>query len=293
MTALLLGVDGGGTLCRARLSDHTGRVLGEGLGGPANIRFGLEESFEAARSAAMQCLSAAGLAGTRLERTIACLGFAGAGEPVLLAAAQNHAHPYRDTVVTTDAHIACVGAHHGKDGGAIIAGTGSCGWAVIGEKQHRIGGWGFPISDEGSGAWLGCETIRRVLWAEDGRIPSSALLTAIAQRFRNDPHLMVAWMTQAKPRDFASLAPVVVEHAVRGDAVGRELLTLAAEHIAALARRLIALGAPRVALVGGLAPHLAPLLAPDVAPFLVAPAGDALDGALHLARQRARDLGLV
>ena len=46
-TILLLGVDGGGTRCRARLATPAGDVLGEGAGGPANIRFGLEESFAA------------------------------------------------------------------------------------------------------------------------------------------------------------------------------------------------------------------------------------------------------
>ncbi|MFD1331301.1 N-acetylglucosamine kinase, partial [Methylopila musalis] len=34
-SALFLGVDGGGTRCRARLADAGGRVLGEGLSGPA------------------------------------------------------------------------------------------------------------------------------------------------------------------------------------------------------------------------------------------------------------------
>ena len=38
--ALLLGVDGGGTRCRARLSDPAGAKLGEATAGPANIRLG-------------------------------------------------------------------------------------------------------------------------------------------------------------------------------------------------------------------------------------------------------------
>ena len=42
---LLLGVDGGGTWCRARLADTAGKILGEGLAGPANIRLGLQESL--------------------------------------------------------------------------------------------------------------------------------------------------------------------------------------------------------------------------------------------------------
>ena len=44
---LFLGVDGGGTQCRARLADRAGRILGEGIAGPANIRLGLEASLAA------------------------------------------------------------------------------------------------------------------------------------------------------------------------------------------------------------------------------------------------------
>ena len=40
MTDLFIGVDAGGTRCRARLVDQAGTVLGEGQGGPANIRLG-------------------------------------------------------------------------------------------------------------------------------------------------------------------------------------------------------------------------------------------------------------
>ena len=39
MTDLLfLGIDGGGTKCRARLRNAQGDLLGEGTGGPSNIR---------------------------------------------------------------------------------------------------------------------------------------------------------------------------------------------------------------------------------------------------------------
>ncbi len=290
---LLLGVDGGGTLCRARLADASGRVLGEGAGGPANLRFGLEESFEAARTAAMQCLGAADLSSTALERTVACLGFAGAGEPALLAAAQNHAHPYRDMTVTTDAHIACIGAHGAGDGGVVVIGTGSCGWAIVGGEQLRAGGWGFPFSDEGSGAWLGAEAARRVLWAHDGRSPWTEVLRALFARFQSDPHLIVGWMTQAKPRDFASFAPLVVDHAARGDTTAKELMQRAAGHIDSLARRLLAAGAPALALVGGLAAALAPYLPQETRRRLINPQRDALDGALHLASAHARLIGSV
>jgi glucosamine kinase len=36
-----IGIDGGGTKCRARLKNRAGKILGEGLGGASNIRLGL------------------------------------------------------------------------------------------------------------------------------------------------------------------------------------------------------------------------------------------------------------
>ena len=51
---LFLGVDGGGTRCRARLADAAGHILGEGTAGPANIRLGIEAAFASVIDAASQ-----------------------------------------------------------------------------------------------------------------------------------------------------------------------------------------------------------------------------------------------
>ena len=85
---LFLGVDGGGTQCRARFADRAGRVLGEGIAGPANIRLGLEASLAAVLNAARQCLVEAGLSAEAWDRTTACLALAGATEPAELTAAR-------------------------------------------------------------------------------------------------------------------------------------------------------------------------------------------------------------
>lgn len=285
--ALLLGIDGGGTQCRARLCDATGAKLGEATAGPANIRFGLERSFSAILQATTECLVQAGLSSKDSSRITACLALAGASEPKHLAAAQDYPHPFRRAMVTTDAHAACVGAHGGRDGGIIIAGTGSIGWAERKGLHYRVGGWGWPISDEGSGAWLGHEALRRVLWAYDGRIDWSPLLRALFARFEQDPHAILQWTINASPRDLGSLAPLIVKHTAQNDRVGRELMRMAASHIDALAERLIAVGTQRLSLLGGLAQHVAPWLSPDTKSHLVAPRGGALDGALQLARQAA------
>jgi glucosamine kinase len=284
---LLLGVDGGGTQCRARLCTSSGVMLGAGAAGPANIRSGLRDALAAVMEAAWRSFQGAGLSSADLRRTVACLALAGASEPSHRAAAQKHVFPFARTIITTDAQAACMGAHRGRDGGIIVVGTGSIGWAELAGRQYRVGGWGLPISDEGSGAWLGCEVLRRALWAHDGRISWTGLLRRASAQFQGDPHAVVRWTSSASPRDFGAFAPLVIEHARNGDTVALELMNLAGGHIDALAARLIGFGAPRLALAGGLAASIEPWLSPATRKYLVSPAGDALDGALQLARAAA------
>jgi glucosamine kinase len=290
---LLLGIDGGGTRCRARLCTHAGKMLGEAVTGPANLRLGVGVSFSAVVEAARQCLDRAGLPEANIARIVACLALAGASEPGHLAAAQSQRHPFRKAVVTTDAHAACVGAHGERDGGVIVAGTGTVAWAAIKGKTYRVGGWGLPVSDEGSGAWIGSEAVRRVLWAHDGLIAWTPMLRSVFADFADDPHAIVGWIATASPRDFGSFAPRIADYANNGDAVAIELMQMAAAHIDGLAARLIALGAPSLALVGGFAAALRPWLEAATNTHLIEPAGDALQGALTLARSAAESLQRV
>lgn len=287
---LLLGVDGGGTRCRARLARVCGTVLAEAVTGPANLRLGLERSFTSVIDAAGQCLRAAALSERNVSRMVACLALAGASEPDHAAAAQRRPHPFRQLVLTTDAHAACLGAHGGREGGIIIAGTGTIGWSIVHGKIRRTGGWGLPISDEGSGAWLGGELLRRVLWAHDGRVPWTPLLRSVFADFRDVPHAIAAWAAGAQPGELGAYAPRIVAHAAERDAAAVELMLLAARHIDALAARLVDGGADRLSLMGGLAPSLRPWLSPATQTVLVEPAGDALTGALALARSVAGEL---
>ena len=284
---LFLAVDGGGTGCRARLCDAAGTRLGEAQGGPANIRFGIGQAFASVLDATLACLEQARLTPADLPRITACLALAGATEPAELAAARMQQQAFGKAILTADAHAACVGAHNGADGGVVIVGTGSIGWAVLQGRQHRVGGWGPQVSDEGSGTWIGCEALRRVLAAHDGRIAWTPFLRAAFERYQADPHAIVQWAAQASPREFGTLAPLAVEHASRHDEVALDILRLAAGHVDALAGRLIALGVPRLSLTGGLAPHVEGLLPADTRRRLVPPLGDPLDGALILARAAA------
>jgi glucosamine kinase len=200
------------------------------------------------------------------------------------------AHPFQRVVMTTDAHAACIGAHGGRDGGIIITGTGTIGWAMVQGKIYRIGGWGLPISDEGSGAWLGTELLRRVLWARDGRMPWTPLLSSVFVDFGEDAHAILDWTAQVQPGDLGAYAPRIVAYAAERDAAAIELMSLAAKHIDGLAARLVDCGADRLSLMGGFASSLRPWLSPPTQSHLVEPEGDALMGALTLARRAAGEL---
>jgi len=285
--ALFIGVDGGGTGCRARLEDMEGRLLGTGIAGPAALRIGVEPALAEVEKACRAAIEEAGLAVDALGSVHAAIGLAGVGRKGLMERLLQRPHPFRSVVYAHDATIACIGAHADRDGGIVIVGTGSVGFAVVGEREVRVGGYGFPISDEGSGADLGLHAIRLALRAYDDRSVGSNLTRDVMARFRNDPFEAVAWMDQATATDYATFAPLVMRHADAGDPVARRIVRDAAEQIDELVRRLVECGAARVALLGGLASSMQPWLAPDVQRRLVPVEGDAVDGALRLARRAA------
>ncbi len=287
MTRLLIGVDGGGTGCRARIEDTEGCVLGTGIAGPAAVRLGLDRSLAAVTTACRAALAEASLPEDALASIDAGVGLAGIGRKGVLEELIKQPHPFRSVVYVNDAQIACLGAHGGRDGGIVICGTGSIGYALVNGTEVRVGGFGFPISDEGSGADLGLQAIRVALRTTDGRALPSSFSREVMARFGNDPLEAVAWMDKASATDYATFAPLVMRYAGDGESTARRIVREAAEHVDELVRRLVEAGAARVALLGGLATAMEPWLAPDVQRRLVPIEGDAIAGALHLARGAA------
>src|SRR5262249_4402259 len=108
--------------------------------------------------------------------------------------------------------------------------------------------------------------------------------------FSNNPHAIVGRTASASPREFGTFAPRVADYAHKDDPAAVELMQAAAAHIDALAARLIALGAPQLAVMGGFGAALQPWLAQQTPSQLIPPAGDAVQGALTLARAAAQSL---
>ena len=285
---LYLGVDGGGTRCRARLETADRRVLGQGVSGPASMRFGIQAASASILGAAREALAQAGLTEEALGRIYAGVGLAGTGHIGARQALETWQHPFAKAWFEGDGYLAWLGAFGGDEGGIVVCGTGSIGITYKGETI-RVGGYGFPVSDEGSGAHIGLNAIRYSLRTLDGRAKQTAFAQEVLARFSSDPAVVIRWSETASPTDYAAFAAVVIKHAAAGEPAATNLLRDAAVHIAGLAEAVLERGAPRVALVGGLVEFIRPYIPAATAARITEPQADAMAGGIMLAKTRAAE----
>jgi glucosamine kinase len=278
-----LGIDAGGSNCRARLIDAAGTVIGHGKSGTANARIGIEALYETLLETADQAVAEAGLSVKQRRAVHAGMGIAGITRPGVREALAELDFGFASVAYSTDAAIANLGAHGGQDGAILIIGTGSAALLRIDGEEFTIGGYGFPISDEGSGAALGLSAMRHALRALDGRTRKTPLSVAVTERFGHDTAQAIAWMDTATPRDYGTFAPLVMDYAEADDVIARSIVENAAGHIERFIEAIFERGATRCTLVGGLAPRMSPWLRSRTVERLSAPLGDSLDGALRLA----------
>src|SRR3954452_10712628 len=281
-----LGIDGGGTRCRARIEDENGRVLGEASAGPATTRIGVDKVWRSILEASEAAAAQGGLTRedfAQMHAGIAVAGFYRRGAEAALKAST---HPFAAVNFISDGLAACLGAHSGANGAIVVAGTGSVGVGLLEGREIRLAGYGFPVSDEGSGADIGLQVVRLALRAADRRHELTPLLSEVLAAFDDDPHQAVAWSEEASPADYAAFAPIVLRHAGGGDATGRHIVERAADAIGELLELFLARGIERLSLVGGLANALTPWLTPDLRARLKRPDADAAAGALLVARGR-------
>lgn len=276
---LFLGIDGGGTGCRAAVADVSGRILGTANGGPANIASDPDTAAQNILAAAIAAVSdAVGPASVaeNLPNLTAVLGLAGANIPEYVTRLAARL-PFKARI-ETDAVIAVKGALHDGDGVIAALGTGSVFASQRAGKLRHIGGWGFVLGDEGSGAWLGRALLAQTLRAADGFVPLTPLLQEITDEMggRNG---IVAFGFTARPSDFAAFAPRITAST---DPAALALLAMAEHEIGAAIALLQADAPVPLVFLGG----LGQIFAPRFTRWEIgAPLGNGLDGALWLARQ--------
>lgn len=273
----LLGVDGGGTGCRAAVADATGRVLGSATAGPANIL----SDPEGARANILAAVETA-LAGTGIDigALHAVLGLAGANVPAA-AARMTAALPFASTRITSDAVTASRGALGLADGVVATLGTGSVFSAQRGGQVTVIGGWGLVLGDEGSGGWLGRALMSRALLAVDGMVDMTPLLAEVLDEAGGGPALVEA-ARAARPVDFARLAPrITAAH----DPAAAAVLAEGDAWVCRFIDHLAGAEALPVTFLGGLGAVYAARLARRYGGRIRPALGTGLEGALALARE--------
>jgi len=284
----LLAVDGGGSHCRVRLCDSNHNVLSEASAGSANVRLGADTVFKEILSATAQALKQANLTQDILKKTYVGMGLAGAVSPSLNDSIRKHPHPFAALHLENDAVIACLGAHQAQPGAIVILGTGSCAIINHGDKVQQqfqtIGGWGLGISDQGSGAKLGLDFVRAALTGFEGITQNSPLIDTFMQTFNDSPLAVFQWCEQAKPKQYGSLVPMIIEHHQQNDPIACQLINNSINEATALIARTIELSATKVCLMGGYAQFIAPLLDYELKQHICSAQGDALDGGIYLAK---------
>ncbi|MCL4505309.1 MAG: hypothetical protein M1140_04685 [Chloroflexi bacterium] len=232
--ALLLAVDGGQTHSLAILAQDDGRVIGAGMGGPANhfLEPGGPERFSASMR---DCISAAFLsAGRSLQQVRAShYGLTGVHEQMIGILQQ--IAPSDCQVIAPDRVASLWGATLRRPAVLVLAGTGAIAYGIDAAGQDAVtGGWGYIMGDEGSAAWIAPRALSAATQALDGRAASTPLTHLIPSYFGAvDLHKLhrLIYSGVIDRVKLAGIARIVGECANTGDAVSMEIMVEAGRHL--------------------------------------------------------------
>lgn len=272
----LIGIDGGGSTCRFALLDAGVRT--EVTLGSANAFSDRPGTIARLREGLAELARRAGLGDTDIASARLHAGLAGIMTPDD-AAEIAAAIPVRNARVTDDRPTSLRGALGTAEGTLAAIGTGSFFGRQADGETRFIGGWGFLLGDEASGAWLGRRLLAATLHAADGLRQDTPLLEEIRAAFGGAPAGIVTAAQGYAPRDFAALAARIFDAAEREDPAALELIGEGAAWIVRAARALGWAEGEPLCLAGGLGPRYARYLDVETVP----PQASALDGALALA----------
>jgi N-acetylglucosamine kinase-like BadF-type ATPase len=237
---IFLGIDGGGSKTSC-LIGNVHSVLGGGISTGSNvIRVGETQARKALAEAIHQACTAAKITPSEINRT--CVGVAGAARPGVgeLVHRMIAEIVSGEIEVVGDMVVAMEAAFGAGPGVIVIAGTGSIAYGRNAKGETaRAGGWGFAVSDEGSGHWIGRSAVATALRAQD-EATNTKLWEAIIAAWHLQTHEQLVLAANASPPpDFAALFPAVLSTAESGDAVASGILNQAGSELAGLAKVVI------------------------------------------------------
>ena len=233
----ILGIDAGATKIKARITDKSGKILGEGMAGSGNIIEQSPEDFKINISEAVK--EAQRQVNTNVYK-FDVISFGGAG--IDTKEARNKAEKLLREILVADKFLivndtqlvlpACSNKNYGI---VVIVGTGSNFYGKNKEgKEAYVGGLGSLLSDEGSGYWIGKEALRAIVMANDGRGPKTALTNIILKKFFTKTVrdiLNIFHGETFSKRSVANLSILVDEAYKNGDKVAEKIFERATQDI--------------------------------------------------------------
>ena len=293
MTVLYhMGVDGGGTGTRLRLRSVDGRRLGDGCAGPSALGQGVSQAWkhiqDAAAAAVVDAVSQGNLLSSSqfnegfIRNTRIGMGLSGAENPAWVAEFARRSPPWAERLLVNDGVTAVLGAHGGREGLVVSVGTGCIGVALQSNgRMSVIGGWGWQLGDEGSGAWLGRQAVAHLQHAMDGREPAGPLAKAVGVRCGQDRASVLDWCARAGQAEFSALAPLVFAME-ESDPRARALIYTAVRSVEEVVKALDPQEQLPLVLSGSIGQRLSQRVNDSMMQRLVEPQSDACEGALRL-----------
>ncbi|WP_157669719.1 BadF/BadG/BcrA/BcrD ATPase family protein [Chitinibacter sp. GC72] len=280
----LIGVDGGGTGTRVTIAGLDGVEKVRAEGGPSALGQGVDKAWTNITLTIREAFKKLGIDKCDFSKCAVGFGLSGVTVKAWAQEFENKNPGFARIIVETDGYSTLLGAHNGAHGAIIAIGTGSIGeaWLPSGERLE-VGGWGFPTSDEGSGAYLGLKAINHVQRIMDGRRPLTDFGRKLLTVTGDTREKVFEWMGAMKQTECASLSPIVVEFGA-SDEVARSFLNDAGQEIVniAAALRSTAPELPIAICGGGLSEALRPYIPADFLASTARPQKDSCAGALIL-----------
>lgn len=218
----IISIDGGGTKCEAGLFTVQGELVASAKTGPANLYANFAGAIQSIEQCCDTLLRNYQVQHKRVILKRDCflsVGCAGGGVDSIKRQFKQWQHDFGGAALNTDVYAACLAANEGQSCALFVIGTGSC-LAIfdseacrddnIGASVKHIGGHGFLLGDNASGAWLGKKAVSWYLQALETPNDENQLFSLLASELGSDTSQIIERYGHAPARDFGALAPSIL-----------------------------------------------------------------------------------
>ncbi|MFD2114611.1 BadF/BadG/BcrA/BcrD ATPase family protein [Paenibacillus yanchengensis] len=220
--AYIVGIDGGGTKTAVTVARHNKQIVATFVSDPINYNGGDRDTITGSFATIFHHI--VDICGSLDAVDYICIGAAGLSNPEVKGWLQQHVIDNNYTgplTIIGDQEVALYGAHNNTQGIILIAGTGSICFGVNENgEQHRSGGFGHLIDDEGSGYSIGRSLLSIVVQVADSRLTDTIIPEMVYEQLgvRTVQDIIgFVYHPNTTKKDIAKLAPIMTKACEAGD----------------------------------------------------------------------------